>query len=92
MKSLFGDSIEEVEKRVTGTYASWKSKNQYRKATGEERCGECQHLVGRCHHGKGYWKCEIMGFSNSSATDIRKSYVCKLFKDASTAGKPKGCK
>ncbi len=39
-------------------------------------CRTCRHCVKIIHNGKTYYKCTLLGISNSEATDIRLSYVC----------------
>lgn len=39
-------------------------------------CGDCQHLRSKFYRGKTYYKCALVGITNSEATDIRLSYVC----------------
>lgn len=36
----------------------------------EHKCGDCIHFV-RARYNRVYYKCEILGLSNSASTDIR---------------------
>ena len=80
MKSLFNDEIPDVPpKESKGKYAVWKKVNWYRKSDGDKRCANCKYFY-RTYHDKAYFKCELLGQSNSEATDIRASYVCNQFR------------
>jgi hypothetical protein len=80
MKSLFNEEIPEIPPvEPKGKYAVWKKDNKYRKATTEEKCVMCKYFYRIEHHAKTYLKCELLGFSNSEATDIRASYVCNRY-------------
>ena len=59
-------------------YQRWKYENNYQKADylSDIRCKNCKHLFLHCIK---YYKCELLGISSSSATDIRLSNVCKNF-------------
>ena len=66
-----------------GIYANWKQFHGYRKADGPEQCGNCVHFTRYPHWGgKVFMKCREMGFSESSASDIRASYVCNEHEEA----------
>ena len=70
--------------RLYSKYQTWKWENRYKKAkeNSKIRCKNCKHLISKfaiCPSEKNYYKCELLGFSSSQATDIRLSYVCKNF-------------
>ena len=47
----------------------------------DKKCGNCINCVKISVNNKHYYKCKIMGISNSTATDIRlKDYACSEFK------------
>lgn len=55
-----------------------KKRMKYRKAEpGEPRCKTCAHCMKISYHGKNYYKCELIGDSRGTATDIRLSDTCK---------------
>ena len=67
-------------------YQRWKYENGYTKADAysDIRCQNCKHLIISRYaitpSERNYYKCELLGLSGSSATDIRLSNVCKNFK------------
>lgn len=71
------------EKREKGVAGQMTIKESFRRVVGYDeshRCKQCKHLrkvnVGQ----RTAYKCEVMGISNSSATDIRlKDYACERF-------------
>ena len=70
--------------RLYSKYQTWKWKHKYKKAKDKSdiRCKHCKHLISKlaiCPSEKNYYKCELLGRSSSSATDIRLSYVCDLW-------------
>jgi hypothetical protein len=72
MKSLFNEEIPEVPiKKGRGHFKDWRQRHHYRKANGEQRCGNCRHRLSGAYH-----KCRLQGGSNSAASDIRLSNVC----------------
>lgn len=62
-------------------YQKWKYDNHYSKADymSDIRCKNCIHRFINSMGTKTYYKCELLGISSSSATDIRLSNVCDLF-------------
>lgn len=77
MKSLYGYEIDDIPpKPPRGVFKKWKVENFYRKSDGDKKCGNCCSFVELEHHNKTYFKCKLLGISNSEASDIRKSYVC----------------
>lgn len=45
-------------------------------------CKTCQHLIKKVFHDKTYYKCERLGVSNGTATDIRLKWkACRLYKE-----------
>ena len=63
--------------RLYSKYQTWKWKHKYKKVKEKSdiRCKNCKHLLSE----RNYYKCELLGRSSSSATDIRLSYVCDLW-------------
>ena len=80
MQTKFFDVPEPEEKPILRSkYQRFKWENQYRKANTEQKCKNCKHLfynMPNCTGGGKYYKCELLGRSSSSATDIRLSNVC----------------
>jgi hypothetical protein len=79
---LFGTDIpipDKVKLAHLSPYQRFKLANNYRKATGSDRCCHCGSFI-RCeYHDRQYFKCRQMGCSHGSATDIRRSYICNRF-------------
>lgn len=81
MKSLFNEDIPEtVKPKPRGRFNIWKTENNYRKSSGEQKCKVCQHSERHRDRSKFFWKCRIMGISSSEASDIRAGHVCNRFK------------
>lgn len=77
MKDLFGNEINMTEFNNTRSpYQAFKHRNNYRKSFEQNTCGNCKHSQRWEYHNKYYWKCELLGFSNSEASDIRKGHIC----------------
>jgi len=72
---LFGGETPVAEPVSVLSYASVKIRLHYRRAEGREKCGNCAHRVTH-RFGKNYHKCQLLGDTRSSATDIRLSHVC----------------
>lgn len=74
---------EAPEKKSASKYQIWKQENNYRKAVNHnidgKMCAKCKHLLKDTGHSVVYYKCELLGTSHSSATDVRISYVCDRF-------------
>lgn len=68
----------EVKAKPRSKYQQWKLENNYRKATDDKRCKNCKNMVEKDELNK-YYKCILLGFSSSPATDVRLSNVCNLF-------------
>lgn len=82
MKNLFGQEDDfKVVKPAQGEYQIFKRRNNYRKSTDTQMCGNCFYSVYCDYHNKNYWKCKLMGVSHSEASDIRKSYICNKHKE-----------
>jgi hypothetical protein len=78
IKNLFGEIVE-AEPKIKirqSIYQRFKFYNNYRKCDGLVKCGNCKHHKAFAYHNKIYHKCELLGISNSEATDIRVSSVC----------------
>jgi hypothetical protein len=78
MRDFWGEDFKEPV--VHGPYHRFKVNFHYQKAKTDKMCGNCVHSQRWEYHNKYYWKCELIGFSHSTATDIRKSYVCDKHK------------
>lgn len=83
--NMFTGEIEEVvvpkkKKGKLGKYEAFRALNNYRKGTKEKCCGTCKISQRVGYNTKHYWKCQEMGFSHSTASDIRKSYVCDIWR------------
>ena len=77
--NLFGMEVEAPEsyQRRMSRYQMIKAGNRYRKSEDKrKRCKTCDHHQALSYHDKIYHKCEEIGQSQSSATDIRIGYVC----------------
>ena len=68
--------------RHESEYQKFKRINHYRKSEDKIiRCDNCENICVNTYSTDKYWyKCNLMGISQSPATDIRLSYVCDLFK------------
>ena len=84
-KNLFGEEqdysfqTKKLSSNESG-YQRFKRLNNYRKSEmGGVSCRICKHKQTFDYHGKRYHKCDLIGISNSAATDIRLSYVCNKF-------------
>lgn len=81
MKDLFGNEISEVETVKKGYYAERKKQLEYKKSFNKNVCCKvCKHLDYH-RRNKVYYKCELIGFSLSSASDIKTGFVCKKFEE-----------
>lgn len=62
-------------------YQKWKFEHNYSKADeySDIRCANCIYCFKTQPSERAYYKCEKLGMSASSATDIRLSNVCDLF-------------
>lgn len=81
MKDLWGNEITPKKPKPKGRCNAFKIKNNYRKG-GTSTCKDCLHIQRFEYHNKYYHKCELLGFSHSTATDIRLSFVCDQFDNA----------
>ena len=76
--NLFGEIVDLQDNKRSGSessYQRFKRMNHYRKSDSPQ-CKTCIHHVVFKYHDKYYHKCELLGISNSEATDIRVGYVC----------------
>jgi hypothetical protein len=84
MTDLFGN--EAPTKEYTGRHqhtilAKRLGPLHYRKAQDRSvRCATCAHHFLRCGHQRIYHKCDLVGCSFSSATDIRAGHVCNAWR------------
>ena len=81
--NLFGDVVESDLKSIQhlSKYQKTKRNNRYRKSDGTYKCNNCYHHYLYEYHDKIYHKCELIGVSNSEATDIRSGHVCDKWKE-----------
>lgn len=77
--NLFGETVDYPQPRQRG-YKGIKQSLGYRKSNDKiRRCKNCKHLRGFRYHDKNYYKCALIGYSHSEATDIRLNHVCNAF-------------
>ena len=78
--NLFGEIVEidfTIPKGHKSKYQLWKQRNNYvKKNVTAISCKTCDHHRIFNYHNKIYHKCELLGISNSEATDIRVGHVC----------------
>ena len=76
--NLFGETVDVISKPrgYQSSYQRFRSLNQYRKSDSNQQCKNCKYHHACGYHNKIYHKCELLGISNSEATDIRVSFVC----------------
>ena len=81
MIDLFGEEVEAPRRKSRlSKYQLFKMANNYRESDDDRRkCGFCVFHRSCRYHDKIYHKCELIGDSNSSATDIRVGHVCDKF-------------
>ena len=78
MDSLFGENIpDSPPKKIQGVFNIWKHSNGYSKDK-KNKCQDCVHLTYIHGNLKTYYKCKLMGISNSEASDIRLKHGCNL--------------
>lgn len=75
------DSFESQSEIVApkSQYQNFKFVNNYRKSDGAESCKSCINLYICPTNGKNYYKCTLLGFSHSAATDIRLCCICDRY-------------
>lgn len=79
-ENLFGEMVEVVsKKKILSVYQLRKRSMNYRKSETGDKCKFCFNGTRWRHHDKIYFKCELIGHSHSSATDIRAGHVCDKF-------------
>jgi hypothetical protein len=78
--NLFGEKDNKLEfvmsYRQLGKRQKIRKYLNYRLGNKEKSCRNCSHCIKFDYHNKVYYKCEIIGVSNSTATDIRLKNVC----------------
>lgn len=74
------DMFGQTPKKISGGYLEWKIKHRYRPSDSEDKCKNCNHHILRVGFSKKYHKCELMGMSMCSSSDIRVGHVCDLYK------------
>ena len=77
-ENLFGEMVDvEGKKTQRSPYQRIKNKNRYRgRNIPSQSCKTCKFHIVSDYHNKRYHKCELIGFSPSTATDIKVSNVC----------------
>jgi len=81
---LFGGESPIADTQAKSGYKKVLQERGYGKAINKEQCCKnCAHIFKKGFHGKGYYKCELVGCSSSSATDIRLGAVCRMFEKES---------
>lgn len=75
---IFGNVVEYTPDEYSNEsdYQRFKRINNYRDKENSGSCKNCTHLISKRFHNKQYYKCELIGDSNSTATDIRLKMVC----------------
>jgi len=68
--------VEPEQVRPASRYMYFRLRNDYRDGTKEQRCATCKHSIQIRFYTKRYRKCNLMGLSRSSASDIRAGGVC----------------
>ena len=78
--NLFGELQEITEKKAMSPYQIIKCRNKYGPSKNSvERCKNCSHCIGMRGNTKTFYKCKLIGVSNSEATDIRLKDTCNKF-------------
>ncbi len=80
MIDLFGN-VHDMELKGESQYQNFRRVNGYRKTSKENRCKNCQHGFKVNFYERLYFKCDLMGVSYSSATDIRMNSVCNVWEE-----------
>lgn len=79
-ENLFGEEMEYPVfsyRYSEGVIQRIKRQAGYREATDKQKqCRYCTHYVQVSYHDKTYRKCELIGYSHSTATDIRAKDTC----------------
>jgi hypothetical protein len=80
---LWGNEVELENVKIKSKRPTIKSK--FRESHGvikNRYCKNCKHFIQYDYGRRRYFKCEMMGISSSSATDIRKSdKACRLYEE-----------
>lgn len=79
---LFGNEVE-IKPFIKSKQTKLTIKTKFRLHHGYKkgfRCKKCAYFNKFRYHGKNYYKCDKVGISHSSATDIRlKDVACNLY-------------
>lgn len=81
MKDLFGNEITETETIKKGYYSERKRQLEYKKSFNKNVCCKVCKNLNFHRRTKIYYKCNLIGFSLSSASDISPNFVCKKFEE-----------
>ena len=78
---LWGNEVEVKKIKEKPKRPTIKSKFRKQHGVVEGKfCKECKHFIQYDYRNRRYFKCEMLGLSNSKATDIRKSdKACRLY-------------
>ena len=83
IENLFGETVPEMIPHKNtfrlSKYQLFKRKFNYMESRNENGCKNCKYHLVKEYHGKRYHKCEQLGTSHSSATDIRLKCICNLW-------------
>jgi len=86
-QQLFGGEIDTDDIIVPSghsPYLDFKRRYNYRRSRlglyDRKCCGTCAKFIKYDYHDKTYFKCRLIGMSNSVATDIRKSNTCNAWR------------
>lgn len=81
--NIFG--FEEVDKKSNKSKKQLTMKEKFRQRHGYKDgflCKNCVHFKEYFYHSRHYFKCELLGETNSTASDVRKKDVaCRLYKE-----------
>lgn len=77
-----GETMVVPELKPRGPYQEMRLKMGYRNAAKDatQRCGSCKRLYVVGSRTRTYFKCKLLGVSNSKASDIRLKGVCNEWK------------
>jgi len=78
MLDLFGKESD-VVKKSNSVYLDAKRRIKYIVGDSEHNCKLCKIRETFEYHNKNYHKCKYIGYSHSSASDIRLKNVCMYF-------------
>ena len=76
--NLFGETVDLPKNHQhESKYQKFKRLNNYGESSYKlYQCKNCKNLQGYNYHNKNYYKCELIGYSMSEATDVKLKNVC----------------